>query len=72
MSNPYSRIRRAKRRRETSRPEDTSHAILPPGPCETCGGTGTVEDALDEPPFDDVYGTCPDCDGSGVSKMQEG
>ena len=27
MSNPYSRTRRAQRRRETSQPDDTSHAI---------------------------------------------
>lgn len=71
MSNPYSLIRRAQRRRETSQPEDTSHAILPPGPCETCGGTGTVGGFMNgesEIPLD----LCPDCDGSGVAKMQEG
>jgi len=71
MSNPYSRIRRAQRRRESSHPDDTSHAILPPGPCETCGGTGWIGGPSYYDPGEGGE-PCPDCDGSGVARMQEG
>lgn len=72
MSNPYSRIRRAKRRKEAeSQFEDASPVTLTSEPCSTCDGTGVVGG------FESAEGgyrndPCPDCDGSGVAKPQEG
>lgn len=82
MSNPHSRIRRAKRRSEAailfsgydskfvpgSDPENPQEPDL----CPTCGGEGYVDMTLGGIPQSDPHATCPDCDGSGVAKTQEG
>lgn len=47
--------------------QDIAQSIAPKTQhCETCGGTGEIDETLGGESFSDPHAKCPDCDGTNT------